>query len=177
MGYDIEMVRRPESAISGYEPQYPSSPEYFRAAGVNFAFYEAMYDAGVLDDADPLEFPDFPASIKEQRFDDLIAFCRGEIDAPPDLTDEEHRIALEFIAKQEELCATRSRIAGKVPRYKFLSNDNWLVSSEESLMIAEGLDRYIARAAILFNRDQIDALKAWSKFNRIAADHGGYYVH
>lgn len=81
----------------------------------------------------------------------------------------------------EEL-TTAARERRRVPAFKFLSNDGWLVSSEECLIIAEALEGYTPSDDVLlkWNLTPTEA-RTWIgefvTYNRKASKHGGYRVY
>jgi hypothetical protein len=179
VGYDIDMAIAPAGSIPGYEPQFADCPGYIRFAGMSMPYMvEIMQAAGLLDDADPPKFPAFPPGLPEGRADDLSAFFDdGEaIDPPP--TPAERELMVAFLAGRAKVEAARSQQPDRVPRFKFRSNDNWLVCPEECRIIADGLTQYADANEGRANQD-IDwsGVRQWAAYNRVAAEHGGYRVN
>jgi hypothetical protein len=181
MGYDIEMVTTPSTPIAGYSPQYRGRPEYIRFADMSMPYMvEIMRDAGVLDDAsEHPPFPDCPpGGLDEDRTVELLDhFDEGEeIELPPRV--KETRIMRAFLAARDQIERTASKRRGKVPTFKFQSNNNWLVFPKECLVIADGLTRY---ADANEGRSDLDVVwsgvRQWASYNRVAASHGGYRVN
>jgi hypothetical protein len=187
MGYDIDMVVTPTLPIPGYEPQIEGCPGYIRLAGMSMPYMiEIMQDAGVLDDdAQHAPFPDWPPNgLEEERAGDLLDFFEeGEaIDPPP--TWRETRMMRAYLAACDEVVRTPSRRPGRVPAFKFCSNDNWFVSPQECRSIAEGLERLVEAARLRQGMQPTqaegidwDGVRRWATYNRIAAEHGGYRVN
>lgn len=79
----------------------------------------------------------------------------------------------------EESRAARSVEPEAVPAYKLSSNDHWLVTPEECLVIAGALERAVrdTRARLQPSPDDeggLGFIERFARFNRIAADYGGY---
>ncbi len=84
----------------------------------------------------------------------------------------------------------RSTWPGRVPDFKFGSNDGWIVTADEARDIADGLFRLLADnwGAILHALSQLSIVgelseedartwtQSWARYNDLAAGHGGYVV-
>jgi hypothetical protein len=60
----------------------------------------------------------------------------------PSLSEKERTIVRTVIEASKRIRGTRSHFAGKVPKFKFMSSDGWIVSAEESSIIATALRRF-----------------------------------
>lgn len=133
---------------------------YFRFSVWGMAAMRRVMDAAeVLSDEDPPTWPTWP----------------GE-----DASSEEQATA---DGEAEKVRRTRSPIEGRVPHYKFCSNDHWLVCPEECIAIAQALELWLASPE---NEDPtylknlgLDApqdVKDFAAFNRLCSTRGGYRV-
>lgn len=163
----------------GYDMQWEkdgSDEGYFRANiwGMGTLRY-TMYLAGVLDEeAEMPQWPERPKDLKEERDDDPRA--------------------IELEKQRDATRATRSTDPGKVPIFKFGSNDGWIVTPEESRLIADKVDAMLAKIdggepfVLTFDDKEdfvLDAkktapermkfVKDWAVYNRKCADAGMAY--
>jgi hypothetical protein len=88
---------------------------------------------------------------------------------PPDVTEARRA--------WDAVLATPSPVPNRVPAYKFQSNEGWIVTPAECLLLARWL-RNLLRAGhvpapLAYD---VDLLVAFYNFNVRAAEHGGYTV-
>jgi hypothetical protein len=103
------------------------------------------------------------------------------------LEPSEHQAVAQYLAVFEAVTgqpAPPERALG----YKFRSCDGWLVTPDECSVIADGLDDVLAnfRGTLVLElgargysqtkESVVYLLSPWAKYNRVAADHGGYRV-
>jgi len=85
----------------------------------------------------------------------------------------EHEKACDVVRKAQ--CEDR----GKVPGHKFCSNDGWIVTPRECLLIAAGVEKFLEENTDYGSEDDWDArafYTKWAAYNRNAAKDGGYKV-
>lgn len=125
---------------------------------------ELMDQANVLDCFS--NHPDWPDSSKAYEAD----------------WDEKHPDVIKYEEQADEIRSSLSPEEGKVPIYKFGSNDGWVVTPEGCYMIAEAVSRYLDENPEYGLPTEIDShehrsfYKEWAEFNRKAAELGGYKV-
>ena len=179
MGYDMHMVRKPASVPAGYKPQYDKQPEYHRF-NIHWMplMREMMQRARVLDDygePDP-GLPEFPPNGMDVDRASALMAADGK-----GATAEETRILDAYNRKRDEVLAQTSPDEGRVPYWKFCSNDGWIVTPDECRIIVEKLTRHLGPE--LWDGLEIEevqareALDEWIGFARLAADNGGFRVH
>ena len=177
MGFDIHMLRSPSKPVPGLDPD---DPGYIRFGGGSMSgMAQLMYTAQVLDDdVDGPDLPDWsPSGLDEARAEELHDHFMNNVRITPEPTAEEVARFQDYCRAREEVVATRSEIPGRVPAFKFLSNEDWLVCPEECRIIANGLDRFIAVNERRLKADiDWDGVRLWATFNRVAISHGGYRV-
>jgi hypothetical protein len=144
MGMDLTMAVAP-GPTPGYKPQYDNDPSYYRFRTPAMALMvQVMRSAGVISDEPAPEFPPWPPEgVPEDRVALLDqAMGGGDTDA---LTTRE-RVFLEGMRHRLQAArATPSRAPGKVPAFKFTSNDGWIVSVAECAAIARAVREYAMR--------------------------------
>jgi hypothetical protein len=196
MGYDLHMCRKPRRIPPGFEPQYEGQPEYFRfnVFGMQ-SMRQIMQRAELLDDDVDVDWPEFPpAGWDDERAWTLVEAIEAEraedtdhpdgaleIEPPPTLPE---RVAVtNYLAARDVVRAVRSPDPALVPAVKFSSNDGWLVTPEECLLIAHGLRRALDESgpALWEGEDITDHearrwIEQWIAYNLLAADNGGYRV-
>lgn len=182
MGYDMSTVETPTTTPSGYWPQIDDDPGYFRLNiwGMGM-MYDVMGVAGVLDfEARHPKWPKWPPKgMSEERAEQLesIRFENEDADAPttPPTRAEMEQIEAHRQA-ETEVRSKRSRKRGKVPGFKFGSNDGWIVTPEECLLIAEAVREVLACGAEWDPKSVLLLILRWAAYNELAAEHGGYKV-
>lgn len=196
MGYDMQMAIPPDELIAGYVPPLPGQEGRFLFSNRAMDdMVEVMTIAGVLDtEAAPEPLPTWPPKgISQKRVDKLGAvFCidgaEGNVghDCIYPLTSREERLFEAWAEEANAVLTRRSDVPGKVPAYKFLSQQAWYVCPEECQLLATrvlaGLDQ--DRGALLapYVRSGMTAeeaaawIRRWALFNQMAATHGGYRV-
>jgi len=207
MGLDLSMLRTPDEMTEDVPALVRESPGYFRGAP-----FDIMDAAGIFDDdVEYLKFPDWPpAGLKESRAEQLLSLLEPPAEEDPvysllDLkpTYRELRVMQKYVTEKARARTVRSKKQGRVPALKFDSNDGWIVTPEECLIIAYRLRSYLAEESPADRDDQNwrdvflkaangdpDAHDAFLKaededsewvdafvvFNEVAAKYGGYEV-
>jgi hypothetical protein len=190
MGFDMRLVQEPAEYPPGYEPQDPDEPASYRfvigSIGICLA---VMAAAEVVNyEQEPPEFPDWPPPrMSENRRRQIERYMQDPDRLRERLTPDEWGLYEAYQRELEKVTAVGPANPGKVPEFKFLSNDGWLVCPAECLAIAVGLDRllrdghpplfewlereqgYSAEGARAF-------IRLWAGYNRVAVGCGGYRV-
>jgi len=177
MGMDLTMMRTPDTIPKGRPKILRDYPGYFRGVP-----RDAIDAAGVLDyDAGLPGGPDWPpAGMTQARAEELLLLFDEPTDDDPDTsvmevspTYRELRQMQRYVDADSRTRATRSRKQGRVPWFKFASNDGWHVTPEECLIIT-------CRLRALFEVDEEGILQEeaedFAVFNELAARNGGYEV-
>ena len=180
MGFDLNML---------VEPKFQDAPGHYRTGGAGIDMLAELMDAaGVLDgdSRPPPPHPDWPEpGNRQDRANDIIQHLEGGTPPAVPATAEELEQCRQFKAVFDAMVQSRSPVPGKVPGYKFGSNEGWLVTPEECSLIAAALERLLADlpddlAEQIGWEDSVDALiewiEDWMDYNRVAAAHGGYTV-
>lgn len=183
------MIHRPSQPIVGYIPQNEDNLGYFRFHNAAMGgMLDIMNEAGTLDvELEQDEIPKWPPEgIAADRIDELGAFIFDGREPTSLPTSSEMAVIEEWRSAADTVLGKRSTQNGKVPVFKFLSNDYWIVFPEECLAIASGL-----RQALEQNKPNIipteeesgmapdearEWILSWVSYNEVAATHGGYRV-
>ncbi|MCY1057618.1 hypothetical protein [Nannocystis sp. SCPEA4] len=186
MGFDLQMVRTPAAADEAELPNSSGIAGYYR-----FNVWGMNMTVGALEWADAIHYKSAPPipepelnGIDEDRLFETIEALRGEAPetaAPP--TEAEVRAARAYVQAHEDSVSASSLVDGRVGAYKFQTNDGWLVTPEECVVLARKLRQH----AELIARDYFpdagvkqDDGRRWilgfARYNEIAAEHGGYRV-
>jgi hypothetical protein len=189
MGYDMRMMNSPSVPLKGYRPQDEDDPGYFQFRNIGMAaMLDIMEAAGVVDGtAKHDELPDWPPNgLSNDRADELGPFVFDDIEVPSPPTATEMLIIEDWRSAADIVLGTKSARPGKVPAYKFMSNDGWIVWPEECLSISNALCKALATKPERILPDQkISGIKpneaaewilSWASYNEVAAKHGGYRV-
>jgi hypothetical protein len=149
MGMDIYMVEVPAGLPPGYVPHDREQPDYYRFTTSSMAAMLALMEAARVIANDPVpacpRWP--PEGVRDDRLPLIEASLSSErLDAA--LTQSERQTVLEAIVRNATLRSTRSHTAGKVPAFKFLSNDGWIVIPEECDAIAAALYRHAEHTSV-----------------------------
>ena len=179
MGYDMYWQVKTEGRDR-------DDSHYFRANiwGMG-TLRKAMHLAGVMNEREDEgrdDMPKFPDWKKEWDALDLEEMPEEE------LTPEQK----EYVETCKAARSKRSNEPGKIPYFKFCSNDGWLVTPEESRIIAEGLTKLLAEVDsgqeftlppdgffekepfILSNtatsKERLEFIREWADYNKRASD-------
>lgn len=92
----------------------------------------------------------------------------------------------QFFTDQRAMKSKRSPISGQVPSFKFDSNDGWVVTSEECVVIADAVDNFLInprpvthegwRETVTYENPP-EWLKGWGEYARRATQYGGFEVY
>jgi hypothetical protein len=196
MGYDIFMLQKPPANIPGYKPQDEGDPEYWRFnAGGMAGMLRIMIKARIADRnfaAPPLS--DWPPKgvLSEERAEELADWAWwGEMPGKPPTESEMQRLQ-PWRDALERWRRTPSTEPGRVPAFKFCTNDGWIVTPEECTIIANGLEAGVTRSRRVLGRfrgivpsprrsgiprdEAAQWILQWAGYNRAAAQLGGYSV-
>jgi hypothetical protein len=144
---------------------------------------EVMTQAGLLDEQ--VEAPDLsavwpPRGIDQDRAEWIAeALSDEEAQIDPPLSQRELTLVRTAQEEMDKLLASRSPAIGRVPAYKFASNDGWIVTSQECELISKALTPPLDLRTDGMTDKQKEVLQIiseWSRFNAAAALNGGYRV-
>lgn len=185
MGYDLQMVRTPAGADAQELPNSSGIAGYYR-----FNVRGMAMTVGALEWADAIHYrpaPEIPDlqldGHPEERVIAAIEALRGADpgEAPP--TAAELAVARAYLEAHEAAVSSSSLVDDRVGAFKFQSNDNWLVTPEECVVLARKLRAHAEMIARDYFPDagveQADGRKwilGFARYNEIAAEHGGYRV-
>jgi len=132
MGFDLNMVRTPDSVPDHYPEIIRESPGYFRGLP-----YEYLESAGVLDHRGSCKWPNWPRGLTRDRAERLLELFESLLDDPPpssnapgvDLlelkpTFHEIRAMQRYVTACSRVKSTASRTPGKVLSLKFQADHN-----------------------------------------------------
>ncbi len=143
------------------------------------------------EEVQPIEEPNWPpqgSPISEERADALNAHLAGEAPIEPAPTRAERTAYAAFQRELRKTRATRSPRRGRVPEFKFESNDGWVISRVEARTIARALEKLLTdeySEELYYDVLDVDAAGAkavrkqlleFKRFNLRAAETGGYTV-
>ena len=168
MGFDFQMQNKSLDLPPDYKPLYEEMPGAYQLSSTGVAVVgEMMFLSGVLDTITP--FPDFNPPILNRLFAKVSELLRL---APAWSIDN--------------LIERESPFEGKVPAYKFSSNDGWLVSERECTLIcnalAENTDNNYSKlkkgklCQKISDQEFLTLFNEWLSYNSVAARNGGYRV-
>lgn len=181
MGFDLHML---------IEPKYQDAPGCYRTGGAGIDMLSTlMAEAGVLDsESAPPPFTATwpPQGMEESRASEVYDYLeKGEEPLTPPATAAELELCGQYKATHDIWAQTPSPQPGRVPGYKFATNDGWLVTPEECGLIAAAVEKLLAdlpedlaeRVGWEESTDSmIEWIEDWLDYNRVAATHGGYKV-
>lgn len=184
MGYDLHMAETPDSVDEKELPNSSGVPGYYRfnvwGMGMTVG---ALEWAGAIYHGEPPPLPELEG-IDEDRVHVAVEVVRGgkpPKKKPP--TEAELAAARAYLDAHEKAVSKSSLKRGRVGAYKFQSNDGWLVTPKECLVIASKLRASVDVIARDFFGDAGIAEKdgrrwvlGFARYNEIAAEHGGYRV-
>lgn len=189
MAFDMEFLVEPDDLPDDYEPQDEGYPECFRVGGEGMALLlTLMTRADVIDSSLPTpEFPQWPPpGLDDVLASELARYWDEPAEVDKRLGPAEVPVVEAYRRARNETGATPSPQPGKVPAFKFESNDGWIVTPDECRVIAAGMDRLLSSDLEVFlhllkadgwNPEGVTELMwLWTDYNRIAAQFGGYRV-
>ena len=185
MGFDFEFVRPLEDCPDDYEPIDDDFPDCYRFTSHAMALsLQVMQDAGVIDNEQSVpSLPEWPpAGFDPQRAKNLERYLEEPDVLRSRLLPPEIPLFDAYVRAEE--CAQSN--PGKVPAFKFQSNDGWFVTPDECRAIDNALRRAIEKnVEAVFDlltadgsdrESAIECLRSWAEYNRLAANCGGYRV-
>jgi hypothetical protein len=191
MGFDMYTVLPVREFPEDYEPLCGEMPGYYQLtfSGM-FEVVAAMAVAGILDEemTAPRQPRWPPREIPEERAEELRPVILDPKKLRRRIRPDEVPIIERFLKRWHAATGRRSKAAGKVPTFKFTSNDGWWVRPEECRVVSTALaetlrdrprDLHEGLRARGYKRSlrAVEPLVApWARYNHIAADHGGYRV-
>lgn len=165
MGYDMYAIgartKVPAGFVASERPIRPDDPWYFLLNGMGMGkMAEEMDRAGVLDlDTEHPPWPDHPEPYGE-HFED--GFDVSERDADGTYERAKSLEGQTYLRARAELVRTLGE-HGKVPAFKFETNDGWIVTPPECLWIAEALE---LRSLLLDEGRWRSLVEEFAAFNR-----------
>ncbi len=146
MGMDITMNEPPTPAEARAAKLDADSPEYFRFnwGGMHVMVLTMIAAGAVVESEKPPVFPVWPPAGTPKDRKDLASEALGDPSLEVKLTPPE-KIRVRAARKTwKRLLATHSAKPGKVPAFKFLSNEGWIVAGDECAVVAARLRAYAA---------------------------------
>jgi hypothetical protein len=149
MGLDLSMVRTPTAVPADYPEVVRKYPGYFRGVP------HILYDCGVLDrKMSEATWPAWPPlGLTAERAEQLREFYAEDAEQSviePPATPRELRILRRYLEAENRSRSAVCPRPGKIPFFKFNSNDGWHVLPEECIAIINALrptlDKLMAEA-------------------------------
>lgn len=146
MGMDITMNEPPTPAEVRQAKLDADSPDYFRFnwSGMR-VMVTTMVAAGAVTEEEAPVFPPWPPAGTAADRQDLVRDALFEPTLEVKLTSAEQIRVRTMRTTRKKLLATHSKKPGKVPAFKFLSNEGWIVAGDECTVIAKQLSAHAAR--------------------------------
>lgn len=186
MGIDLSMLKRPDR-LDGVRD--------FRIGHWGMgALHDVMSEVGLID----TQFlpPDFeepwpPAGMDEDRADEILQYLdeNDEADAAARYGASELAAICKYQAARNAWASLGCPEPGKIPSYKFGSDDNPIVNPTECRVVAEAMEKLLQeldededRLTELAERvgwdgdpdDLYGLIEEWQEYNEVAAKYGGY---
>lgn len=182
MSFSFHMLNQPAPDPT-YKPLVPDAPDYYQVNHHGMKILWNILSAGSLLDEE-CEMPDFDSTIPEwmdqDRLEEIMDAIEFGDEPDPPMTDEEREAIEAAKQAQDSLVRIQSPHPGKIPAFKFGSNDGWMVSPEECHAINSVI------SSIKSNPDKLSevcptdeskaVLESWGEFVRIAETAGGFIV-
>jgi hypothetical protein len=191
MGFEMNTVLPVKDLPEDYAPIFDEMPGYYQLRfSAMFEVVAVMAAAGFLDEEMTApRLPRWPPrGIPEERAEQLRPVLLDPKKLQRRIRPDEAPTLERFLKRWRAATGRRSKAPGKVPAFKFTSNDGWWVRPEECRLVSTELAAALrdrprslheglrARGYKRSLRDVEDLVAPWAVYNRIAADHGGYRV-
>jgi hypothetical protein len=195
MSFWMQFVRPATNLPEWYEPPTTDFPDLYDLTiqGMG-AIVTAMSFLYLLDEEAPV--PEVPrwedVGLSTERGQELFQYWvyRPQPGRPTleDVIEPHERAAFADYLARFEAATGQPAPPDRALGYKFRSCDGWLVTPDECLVIADVLEENLAnfRGTLALEMGYrgyphteesiADLLSPWAKYNRVAADHGGYRV-
>lgn len=147
MGMDITMNEPPTPAEIRQAKLDPDSPDYFRFnwSGMH-VMVMTMVAAGAVVETDVAPtFPAWPPPGTPEKRKEILGEALGDATLDVQLTPPERIVVRDARVTWKKILSTRSKQRGKVPAFKFVSNEGWIVGGDECTVIAKQLAAYAAK--------------------------------
>jgi hypothetical protein len=156
MGMDITMNEPPTPAEVRAAKLDEDTPDYFRFNwGGMHVMVMTMIVAGAVVEGDKAPtFPSWPPAGTPKARKDLLDEALGDPTLDAKLTAAEVIRVRDTRKTRKRLLSTHSSRPGKVPAFKFLSNEGWIVAGDECAVIATRLRAYASK----ITQAELDAL-------------------
>lgn len=162
----------------------------WRTSGTGFEQLRLTMElAGVIDtEADIPATPTMPwppKGLEKELADKIYKTLQQGLPLPDTYRPADVGACKRYIEAEKKCQQGRSAVPGKVPFWKFISNEGMHVLPEECEAIADGIKGLLKAPppdlpVRLGYEDSLDKLMGWLRdwmvYNRLAASHGGYKV-
>ena len=157
MGMDITMNEPPTAAEVREAKLDADNPSYFRFNwGGMRVMVTTMVAAGAVVEGDKRPaLPTWPPAGTAQERKDILGEALGDPSLEVKLTPPEQIRVRAARRTRNLLLTTHSAKRGKVPAFKYLSNEGWIVAGDECAVVATQLRGYAARITQA-DLDQLD---------------------
>ncbi len=157
MGFDIQMVEPPTKAEVA-RAKLDADPGYFRftSSAMPVMVVTMIWAGAVVSEAAP-PWPAWPPKQTPAARSELLQAAVLDKTLEPKLTVSERRATIVMRGKLAKVRATRSKHAGRVPSFKFETNDGYIVTAAENTIITTKL-RSFAKRVTANELAQLDTL-------------------
>ena len=183
MSFHFRMRGTPGSSAE-YEPMLPEAPEIYQVNNFGLdTIYRALSTAQVLDERS--EPPNFDATLPDwlspERVDEIMDALDFGDDPDPPVTEEEQTAIREAQVAQQSLLEVTSPHPGQIPAFKFGSNDGWVITADECVIISTALKRVLGERELFNNACPTDESRTlliqFGQYVQAAGATGGFVVH
>jgi hypothetical protein len=183
MSFHFQMRAKPQPAAS-YKPMLADAPEMYQVNNYGMELIcRALSVANILDEN--CESPDFDATLPDwlspERVDEITDALEFGDEPDPPMTEKERNAIQEAETAQQALLETRSPNSGKLPAFKFGSNDGWVVTAEECAIICSAIERILTndhqRKSACPTDEARTLIENWWQYVSVAQGTGGFTVH
>ena len=187
MGFDFTMVAQDLNLPADFVPRYEEMPGYYHLNNSGMALMRStMQRFGVLDEnpsspkLDKVWPPRCMNADRARNINDWLTHGAEKFPLDRPASGREIRKVRAAIERFEQLLKSTSPDPGKVPAYKFMTNDGWFVVPEECEAISEALiapSDFDPSSLPEGQREPFAVVQEWASFNSAAALNGGYRVY
>lgn len=182
MSFSFRMINPPEADPS-YKPLVADAPDYYQVNSIGMEILYTIMSAGSMldEDCEPPNFDEaLPEWMDEERVEEVMdALELGDAPDPP-LTNKEREAIAQARLAQKILLQVQSPTSGRVPAFKFGSNDGWVITPKECAIITSEAARIRADPELLSRvcptGERRLLLESWAEFVRVAETADGLTV-